>query len=1046
MLTFSVFISETKAANPYVANLVLDLDMTLEGSTVYDKSTYKNNATIYGGINASGGYSYAVSFDGVDDYGEVLHDASITPGTAFTLRAWMNITDVIETDDYGRYGRIIDKNLHYALGVRMGIVEVSSNKTASFSGMNAHQGVTWDYDLDQLLMVSTDYMTLWDFNGTLLLNQTLVKPPDCTKGNAPCYFNGSYYVPMTNYPTFPGNCSVVEYNATDLTNLANYTIIGIPQNISLISCIGRNDTNWYLGTGPFYGERVTQGRSHIYRFDNSFSYTGFLINTTKSAMQGLYFPDLNSSTWFWNGYGVFYKYNNDTMRNVETDLLTEGFFISDDWEYWISDDHKQLTVYVNETLADIHFSPRLGYHYYAERNLTLNEWHEIIGTFNETTDTVNIYLNQTLVYTATLTQPTSDWYSNNLSIGYAPYYHGANFSGTIDKIQVYDTDIPNIWDYPESELVTISNMEGCGNWVFAEEKYYTFKARYWDGNGYADLDQCRLLFTDGLSLVHVAYNRAEDEYVLFAGEDVVNLKAGTATALDANFLQVTFLIYFKNTILDADNVDIYLWCNDTQGEIDTWQIVASDYFNIYSLGGHATYETSGDAGRIPGGDVFDLYAESNISDSWVEANLTFRNLQHIKLLPMLIFNTSSADFNIQYTINYCVDHKWYQGLTLRLDLLGVESGANRHAAFTCIGQYGISFSTEWYQHGGYFKTDTAYMYHTANADQWSTTRFWIDLWFNKINASTTMGTRINAYYYPMTDSSSVWLRWLTGSNWGINETVSKQFMAFNNIEFPNGTIISTKQIDLVRVQCRLETHLQAGNKYQRIELRDHDVFDITIGTEPFTGIQTPVFDETKVPVMPQGGFLGTLASMFLNGLKNFAEFMGPHLLNFFYIFADFLDTIAASVGLPTVFTTLLDYLVIFWEWFVDSLAYLVTLLGTLFETVLGPVMAKFLNLLISVFTQWMNMITTFLHFLDGAYTGGLNLWNDLNLATWIMIGAILYPLYLVFLWEERGMEAVIAQLTFIKDIVYTLVHSFLAMAQWFIDLIGRIIESIPIVE
>jgi len=132
--------------------LVLNLTMDdYSGTTVYDQSEYKNNAIIYASNVTGYLETNSFYFDGTTlNNGSIPHSVSLTPSTAFSLVAYINISDVKETDGYGRYGRVIDKNLHYALGVSMGILQVENNVTSDYSGMNAHQGVAWDYDLDRI--------------------------------------------------------------------------------------------------------------------------------------------------------------------------------------------------------------------------------------------------------------------------------------------------------------------------------------------------------------------------------------------------------------------------------------------------------------------------------------------------------------------------------------------------------------------------------------------------------------------------------------------------------------------------------------------------------------------------------------------------------------------------------------------------------------------------------------------------------------------------------------------------------------------------------
>ena len=64
------------------------------GSIATDSSPFKNNGTIYGAIWADGKFGKALSFDGVDDYVEVVGasvlDTIKTRNAVYTFSAWIN--------------------------------------------------------------------------------------------------------------------------------------------------------------------------------------------------------------------------------------------------------------------------------------------------------------------------------------------------------------------------------------------------------------------------------------------------------------------------------------------------------------------------------------------------------------------------------------------------------------------------------------------------------------------------------------------------------------------------------------------------------------------------------------------------------------------------------------------------------------------------------------------------------------------------------------------------------------------------------------------
>jgi hypothetical protein len=84
--------------------------------------------------------------------------------------------------------------------------------------------------------------------------------------------------------------------------------------------------------------------------------------------------------------------------------------------------------------------------------------------------------------------------------------------------------------------------------------------------------------------------------------------------------------------------------------------------------------------------------------------------------------------------------------------------------------------------------------------------------------------------------------------------------------------------------------------------------------------------------------------------------------------------------------------------------------------------------------------------LGGAYGTGLDIWTTLNIPQWIIVGMIVYPLWLIILWDTKGFDAVISHVMFIKDILTFFASIFLRVVEAFINVISRIIEAVPIAE
>jgi len=617
-------------------------------------------------------------------------------------------------------------------------------------------------------------------------------------------------------------------------------------------------------------------------------------------------------------------------------------------------------------------------------------------------------------------------------------YVGHLYTDWIAVRKYYETEpAHDVWGEEEEAPainidVIITDMEGCGNWVFAEEKYYTFQATV----NSTTLDTVSIAFTDGAHWINASYTHSSVTWALDSGSDYVNLKAGTVTQTETQNV-ITFLIYFKNTILDCKDVDLYLYANSTLDYECDWSIPQSAYFNIYNLGGQSETSSSGNAGRLEGGEPFDFYAYNG---SYVASNITFRKLQHIKMLPQIMGNVDVgvSPWDSSYRVYYCLDSdEWVMGLGFTLTMDDYTVGSDRYIEGRVVW-FNSSYHT--------IKTDLIYFYHSATSSGDNTTyRIWIDLWFNKINASTTIGGRVNSFYFPMKDSANPWLIWLTGSNWGINDGIQKQSMCVIDLKDSGGNIISTQQIKLIKIFSQL--YVDPGGSGNYVTVSDYDVFDLTFSpfSMAFYGIQTPVFDETRVPVMPQGGFLGHIFSALSNLGKSISEALGPSILGFWNSFVGFLDTIFAWTGHPTLFSDLTSWLSSLSAWLWDSFTYLIDGL-TSFFTLIASFMTKLLNTVSTAFTTWSDMITTFWTVLDNTWYSATSLWDTLGLSTWVVILCILYPVYLFMVWDEKGIDAVIGHVKMVTDIFALFLRIFITVIQLFLNIIGRIIESIPIVE
>ena len=113
---------------------------------------------------------------------------------------------------------------------------------------------------------------------------------------------------------------------------------------------------------------------------------------------------------------------------------------------------------------------------------------------------------------------------------------------------------------------------------------------------------------------------------------------------------------------------------------------------------------------------------------------------------------------------------------------------------------------------------------------------------------------------------------------------------------------------------------------------------------------------------------------------------------------------------------------------------------------MGVLLAAFLTTMADLITSFVDTITLFTDMMAGGYGVGVDVWETFGISQWITIAIIFYPLYLVILWDQEGMDAVISQLSLMFGILSWLFGFFVTLIQFVIRLITTVIESIPVAE
>ena len=648
-----------------------------------------------------------------------------------------------------------------------------------------------------------------------------------------------------------------------------------------------------------------------------------------------------------------------------------------------------------------------------------------------------------------------NWYVRNSSLIYTSFYLVATSAPCLVWLGSgsYTVMNQNIeLEDPQSEIqISFSPSLDCGNWIFVDERFYDFyvNASVIGFENASDITYASISMTiptyNGSVVSSWIWDAGVWDVSMNPNFDDRNLQPARtedgvfSIASDNSTDYFDFRIWLTANVLDV--YQIGLTANVTVATSDlSASIIYTNVTRVYSKGGFSLQYASSSplAGHINGGDALELFAANG---TYVTNDMVFHNLQHIKLLPELW-----GEFSLVYEFDYGIDY--YDANGTRLNLLCVNLTASYIDVPGLLGggDRWVNYSVNWYSRGVLIKTDVIYMFH--HGQTWGlyadfTHRIWIDFWFNNRNGSTVVGGRVNAYEFPMQDNSQPYLRWLT-TNWGPKDDVATDSMCMVDLTDADGNVIQVSQIKLMSVFAAINIG-QGAPYYQEILLRKYEVTDLTFGTVPLQGIQTPAFDATLVPAMPNAGLFGFLGSMFTSMGKWLSDNIIYGGLSLWPLFVGFLDTIAAMLGAPHFFSNLFTWIA---SGFSDLIQVMSYVFGVMYDILLllASLLVGFLSGIGQLITSILNMFNMLIGFMNGTIGGAGNLWNQLDLMAWFTVFLIFYPLWLLIYWEEKGTDALIAHLTLVFGILAWVFGFLREVAQFIINLAHTIIESIPVVE
>jgi hypothetical protein len=635
--------------------------------------------------------------------------------------------------------------------------------------------------------------------------------------------------------------------------------------------------------------------------------------------------------------------------------------------------------------------------------LVVGSWYNVAGVWDG--NYAYIYVNGVLEGTSvdfSATPPLSS--VDNVTIGMV--FGGTNyFSGLIDEVKIYNSAIgvsdvlsgvgSPIADYPYNEEITISNMEGCDNWLFARQRDYLFVGKYVNSNSSRTFANCSMAFSDGYNLIVASFNESTSLWG-FRVTDAASLGVSTYSR-NGNLLTVTFGIFLTDNIYDCKNVDISMYCRDTSGSYDGWEVKAIDYFHIYNLGGLPSYEYAGDGSSIVGEDAFGLYAKT--AGSWARANVTWQKFQHFHALFHWFLNTtwdSGGEYwccpedhantgYVEFGVDYCYNDTWLEGWKVHLTI--IDGSAGTYGVGT--NHAWVRINATWYNRGMYVRSDQFYAFFESYQATDDSTYFSlvIDLWIDSANISSVGAGRIAPEYYGMDEGG--WGPWAT---WGPRSSTSESSVFKDNIYgMTNATVISARGVSFFTVWATVnKTSADAGTPdcdSHAWYMRDFQTAWQYLGSgEIMRGLDAVLFVPTLVVGMPQAGFLSSLLAGMVDGVtKPIVNAILSTAGALGYAVASVINMAFGYFGLPNfvgMMTTMITAFVAFMSFSAINVTTLIVQILTLLLSITGFIV-DWVTRMVSFFVLLMAYVSGIFSGGYGAIGGLTNIWTLINLSGWI---------------------------------------------------------------
>ena len=416
----------------------------------------------------------------------------------------------------------------------------------------------------------------------------------------------------------------------------------------------------------------------------------------------------------------------------------------------------------------------------------------------------------------------------------------------------------------------ILNLD-CGNCVLAGNgKFYEFQVNMTSNAVSAtpgNFTSASLYFNDGVHFASITYDFATTITSVGAGSDGIITAGSTSLAKDiwSKAFQVSsvlldFYILFTSIAVQSAGNSLKLEActkpdNATLGSCTGEDTVQSDYFDIINQGGVYNYISSGLCAHTGGQDVFAQQCNYK-PGSLTQANDTYAYLQSYSTQFSIAINENTSTgaatnwntnggslklWQSEAGFYYWDNSTWVLGPSV---VFGVLNGK-----VDSTHQF-VNIVTEYYFGSTLISNQTINVW--PQPAPLGTIQLYVDIWYSTINASTTWGMRVNAYYVGM--SESCFLTCLWGGSWTPTLNNQSTSQAFGTLYNHAGKVISSTLITCTDVFWATDRPVRGAVTNFRVQSENFNIEQFNLAGTPsqMGGVATPIYTQPLIPTVSSG--------------------------------------------------------------------------------------------------------------------------------------------------------------------------------------------------